>query len=208
MAASTEPPDRAELHDAALRHLARYGTTQTGLLRVLHRRIERWGRAMRDARDGAEGREAVAAQVAAARALAAEVVAALAAVRAVDDAAYANARASRLARGGRSSRVIVADLANRGVASEVVREALPGTAEAELAAAVILTRRRRIGAFRLPEVAEDARREAGVLARAGFPAEIARAALRMDREAAETLIRAFRRDPQGSADGGLSGTSP
>ena len=46
--AERKPPARPTeslLHNAALTHLARYGATQAGLLRVLDRRIARWAAA-------------------------------------------------------------------------------------------------------------------------------------------------------------------
>ncbi|NVN30925.1 regulatory protein RecX, partial [Endobacter medicaginis] len=36
------PPSGHVLHEAALRHLARFAATRAGLLRVLDRRIARW----------------------------------------------------------------------------------------------------------------------------------------------------------------------
>ena len=65
--------------------------------------------------------------------------------------------------------------------------ALPAGPEAELAAALVITRRRRIGPFRQtpPPDAQAVRRERGVLARAGFAAEIAGQALSMPRAEAE-----------------------
>jgi regulatory protein len=184
------PPDEAGLHEAALRHLARYATTRAGLARVLNRRIDRWARE-------AEGEpEAIAAAAAAARAAAAAVVARLAAAGAVDDAAFAAARARSLARAGRSRRAVAAHLAARGVAAAEMREALgEADAEAEFAAALIFARRRRLGPFRAGGAdAETARRELAAFARAGFPQSLARRALGMDPESAEALVLRLRRE--------------
>ncbi|MGI4953795.1 MAG: hypothetical protein ACRYGM_18485, partial [Janthinobacterium lividum] len=49
-------PDRASLHEAALRHLTRFAATEAGLVRVLDRRVQRWLRLAE-----AEGRVAEAA---------------------------------------------------------------------------------------------------------------------------------------------------
>jgi regulatory protein len=175
------PPDARTLHDAALRHLSRYSTTQAGLLRVLARRIDRWARA------AAAEPETIAACQDAAR----DVVTRLAAAGAVNDAAFAAGRARSLARAGRSRRAIGAHLAARGVPSALTA-ALPDDPAAELASALAYARRRRIGPFRQPPDPEQRLRDLGRLARAGFPQPIAEAALRMDLDDAEALVIAAR----------------
>lgn len=186
-----ETPDtpalsEAALHEAALAHLARYGATEAGLLRVLERRILRWRRA---ATGDAETLDRAAA---AARLAARRIVAQLAAAGGVDDAAFAHARAARLNRSGRSRRAIAAHLAARGVAPEIAAASLPETAESELAAALIFARRRRLGPFRtVPETAPG--RELAALARAGFSRVIAEQALAMSPDAALALVLRVRR---------------
>jgi regulatory protein len=176
-------PTETSLHEAALKHLARYATTEAGLRRVLHRRVDRWARA-----SGAD-----AAAVARAKRAVHAVVARLAAAGAIDDAAFAAGRAPRLVRGGHSRHQVAAHLAAHGIAAETVHAALPDDAESELAAALVLARRRRIGPFRSGEADADARRrELGMLARAGFPREVAVRALGMDADAAEELVRRMR----------------
>jgi regulatory protein len=180
------PPDEAALREAALSHLARFAATEAGLVRVLDRRIARWARAAE-----AEGRERddIAAAVAAARAAARAIAARLVQAGAVDDAAFAAARASRLARAGRSARAIAAHLAAKGVAPEVAAAALPEGEEAELLAALRLLRRKRLGPFAAtPPDAEARRRTLGLLARAGFEAAVARRAVAMPAEEAAALL--------------------
>jgi regulatory protein len=65
----------------------------------------------------------------------------------------------------------------------------------ELAAALVLARKRRIGPFRLgaPHEAAGRRRELSVLARAGFPQAVARRALAMEARQAEVLVNRLRR---------------
>jgi len=173
------PPDVTRLHEAALAHLARYATTQAGLIRVLDRRVERWARA---AEADAETRNMARASVR-------TVVARLAASGLVDDAAFAQSRARSLTRAGRSRRAVVAHLAARGIDGDTLREALPTDGDAELCAAVACARRRRIGPFRSdPSEQADLRRELGMLARAGFAQDIATRVLRMELAAAEDLI--------------------
>ncbi|HEY2133258.1 MAG TPA: RecX family transcriptional regulator, partial [Acetobacteraceae bacterium] len=103
-------------------------------------------------------------------------------------------RARSLTRGGRSRRAVAAHLLARGVSGEALRAALPGDPETELAAALALARRRRIGPFRAGEADEDGRRkELGMLARAGFAQDVAARALAMDADAAEALVIGLRR---------------
>ena len=188
--AAAAPPDAAALREAALAHLARYATTEARLRQVLTRRLDRWARAAAADRDGAE----VEAARAAALALVAPVVAALVAAGALDDAAFAARRAEGLRRAGRSRRAIAAGLIARGVPVALAQESVPEDAEAELGAALLLARRRRLGPFRVGGGdAEAVRRELGVLARAGFGEGTARAALGTELAVAEAWVARLRR---------------
>lgn len=184
-------PTAARLREAALAHLARFAATEVALRRVLERRVDRWSRAAE-----AEGqpREAIAAAAATARAAAAEVAAAMVAAGAVDDAAFAESRARRLARAGRSRRAIAAHLSAKGVAAETAAAAMPDGEEAELTAALAFCRRRRIGPFAREAPDVEARRKAlAALARGGFAQDLARRALAMDPAEAEDRLLAARR---------------
>ncbi len=176
-------PTATSLHDAALRHLARYATTQAGLLRVLDRRIMRWARAV------APDDEAVAAAKAAARA----EITRLAKAGLLDDAAFAASRAQSLARAGKSRRGIAAHLAQRGVATAVAQDALPDDPDLELAAAIALARRRRVGPFGdAPLDPAQKLRALGSFARAGFSQDMAQRALGMERADAEAVLHRVR----------------
>jgi regulatory protein len=184
-------PGAPELHEAALDYLARYAATEAGLRRVLERRIDRWARrAERDADP-----ELIAAQAAAAREAVEDVVARLAAAGAVNDQTYAESRARSLVRAGRSRRGAAAHLAAKGVDAATAQSVLPEDAQTELAAALVLARKRRIGPFRRGDPPDEAGRwrELGVLARAGFTQDVARQALAMEPDQAEALVNAFRR---------------
>jgi regulatory protein len=184
-------PDTAALHDAALTYLARYASTEAGLRRVLERRVERWARMAADAADA----DIIAGQVSAAREAVRGVVCRLVAAGAVDDAAFAENRARSLVRAGRSRRAAAAHLAAKGVDPETARAALSVDDESELAAALVLARRRHIGPFRsgdAPDMAQR-RRELAMLARAGFPQDVARRALAMETDGAEILVNRLRR---------------
>lgn len=180
------PPDRASLRDAALRHLARYASTEANLLRVLNRRIDRWARL---------AGEGVEPAIAAARQTARQVVHDLAAIGAVNDAAYAESRARSLNRAGRSRRAVAAHLAAKGVDAETARAALPDDPEAELTAALRQARRKRIGPFATGETDAPTRmKHLATMARAGFSQDIARRALAMTRDAAEDHLAHARDD--------------
>ncbi len=181
-------------------HLARYGTTEAGMVRVLDRRIHRW--AMRAA-DAGEPGDQVEQRAKAARLAARSVAAALVAAGVLDDAAYAEARARSLTRAGRSRRAIGAHLGQRGIEPELARASLPEDAEAELAAALTQARKRRIGPFRvMADPADDPpdgddpaahNRALGMLARAGFSRDVAERALSTERDEAERLIAQLKR---------------
>lgn len=171
-------PDRDALHQAALNHLARYAATEAGLLRVLERKIARW---LRESGAGAD-------EAGPAREAAREVARALAGSGVVDDAAFAEARARRLRRAGRSRRMVAAHLAAKGVDQAVAAEVL-ARQDDELPAAVAFARRRRIGPFRAGQADEELRRrELGAMARAGFPRSTAELALDMAPDEAQALV--------------------
>lgn len=178
-------PDETSLREAALSYLARYSATEAGLRRVLDRKVDRWARSLDGDRDAA----AVAAAHEAVRA----VVARLAAAGAVDNKTFAEARTRSLMRAGRSRRAVAAHLAAKGVDAATARAVLPSDEASELGAAIALTARRRIGAFRgAPADDSERRRELGMMARAGFPQAVAVRALGMDREAAEAILHRLR----------------
>ena len=114
---------------------------------------------------------------------------------AVDDAAFAGNRARRLLRGGRSPRAALAHLRGKGVDAETAAAAVPEDEDSALDAALAFCRRRRIGPFATAETDAAARNKAlGALARGGFSGGVARAALAMERDAAEARLIAARRE--------------
>ncbi len=192
------PEAAPDLREAALAYLARFATTEAGLLRVLERRVARWAR--QAVRQGADP-DAVGPIEEQAHREARLVAVDMVRLGAVDDASFAASRVRALSRGGRSSRAVAAHLAGRGVAAETVAraveearaEALLDPRDAELAAALIQARRRRIGPFAATEPDLAARTRAlGALARAGFAHEVARRALDTDLRTAEALIARLR----------------
>ena len=189
MARDSNPPapDAGSLYQAALYYLARYAATEAGLRRVLVQKIDLWARAQPDA-DAAEP------VITAARAAVAGVVERLVTAGAVSDAAFAENRVKNLVRSGQSNRAIQARLVAKGVAPDMARAATVTDPETELAAALVLVRKRRIGSYRMAEDADAIVRnkELGLLARAGFSRDIAQQALEMPREDAEVRIHDLR----------------
>lgn len=180
-------PTEAALHEVALNHLARYASTRAGLCRVLNRRIDRWVAVQPEPPPGAD--------VAVARTTVGLIVERLAAAGAVNDEAFAEARARRLVRSGHSARAVASHLAARGIDAETRRAAAAIDPEQELAAAVKLAARRRIGPFRgAPPGEGTGRREQGILARAGFSQDVARRALGLDPTTAEAILQQLKQD--------------
>ena len=186
------PPNAARLREAALAHLARFAATEVGLRRVLERRISRWARA---AEAEGQARDAIAAATAALHVEIASLAQSLVAAGAVNDAAFAESRARRLARSGHSRRAIAAHLAAKGIETETAAAALPEGEETELLAALAFCRRRRVGPFARVAADATARMKAlAALARGGFAQGIARRALAMDPAEAEEMLLAGRRE--------------
>jgi len=157
------------LENGALFYLQRFSTSAENLRRVLLRRVERSARIHDTDRD--EGAELVD-----------RLVERFQAVGLVDDRTYAEGRALSLHRRGAASRVIRARLRQKGVGDGDIEAALAAVAEAnpdgDLAAAVNLARRRRLGPFRAGATDDDRhRRDLAALARAGFSYDIARRVL-------------------------------
>jgi len=177
---ASKAPDGAKLYEAALNHLARYAATEAGLARVLARKIDRWARLR--AEEGGEMEE-IAPAARQAKAAIPGVLARLKEAGVVNDDAFAASRAKRLTRAGKSRRATLAHLAAKGVAGAMIEE----DPERELAAACAYLRRRRAGPFGdAPEP-----KILAAMARGGFAQEVARRALRLDRETAEALIKSL-----------------
>jgi regulatory protein len=181
---ASKPPDEGKLYEAALNHLARYAATEASMARVLSRKIDRWARLY--AGEDADPEETAAAAKAAKFAIP-KVIAKLKAANVLSDAAFAASRAKRLTREGKSRRFALAHLAAKGVAPEAARAAVVDDPERELAAAAAFLRRKKAGPFgEAPEL-----KVLAAMARVGFGQEVARRALRLERDEAETLIKSL-----------------
>ncbi|GBD57452.1 regulatory protein RecX [Gluconobacter wancherniae] len=192
-------PDARTLRETALAHLARFATTELGLRQVLERRVRRWGTRAMHAGMAAEEVEAISQGL---KPAIEDTVHAMSGLGAVDDAGFARSRALSLTRTGRSRRAVAAHLATKGVDQDTTRAALDeslgersdeNASRAELAAALVLARKRRLGPFRRDDRPdEDPMKALAVFARNGFSRDVAQSALDMDLEEAEDRIFEFR----------------
>jgi regulatory protein len=161
-----KPVTAQYLENAALYYLQRFASSSSNLRRVLMGKVERSARA--HGTDRAEGAAMIEA-----------LIERYERSGLLDDKAYAEAKASSLHRRGTSTRAIREKLNMKGVggdeiaaALETVDEETPG--DTEVAAAVALARRRRLGPFRMSARAEHRDKDLAALGRAGFGYQIAR----------------------------------
>jgi regulatory protein len=170
------PVTPAGLEKSALAYLERFACSTEQLRRVLNRRIERAARAGLNDRE--EAKEWVA-----------PLIAKLATRRLLNDRLYAEGRARSLSRQGKPRGAIARTLQVKGVGKEDIAAALGGLeedGETDLAAAVRLARRKRLGPFRPAKDRKDRRdRDMAALGRAGYSFEIARKVV--DAESVEAL---------------------
>lgn len=168
------------LENASLHYLERFASSSANLKRVLLRKLER------SLAHHGGNREAALAQLE-------EVLAKLARLGYLDDRAYAETKTRALHRRGGSLRVIRATLSAKGVdpdsAEAAVSELVEQTGDPDLAAAIALARRRRLGPFRAEAKRADFRnKDLAALGRAGFSWETCRMVVEADSvEALEAL---------------------
>ncbi|HYD68683.1 regulatory protein RecX [Azospirillum sp.] len=165
------PPKRVTpqyLENAALHYLERFASSSANLRRVLMRRVDR------SVQEHGTDREEAARWVD-------DLLARYQRSGLLDDAGYARMKAESLHRRGASTRAIREKLAAKGVARDAVDGALDRVREdveggdLDLAAALALARRRRLGPYRAPESRAAFRdKDLAALGRAGFAYEIAR----------------------------------
>jgi regulatory protein len=155
------------LENAALHYLGRFATSSANLRRVLLRKVARAAEEESDRESGAKLVDALIARYRESGLL--------------NDKTYAAQAAVSLARRGRSRFSIGGKLAQKGVETELVKEAIKGLEEegaTEIAAACALVRRRRMGPYRLPDRRlEWKQKDLATLARAGFRLDLARRVL-------------------------------
>jgi regulatory protein len=153
--------DAAYLRRAALHYIERYSVPEAQLRRVLQRKVERSCRH----HDLDPGEFSAAVD---------EIVASCVTSGLVDDRRFAEARAQSLRRKGRSARAVAAGLAAKGVGRELVAQTVTVDPQAELEAARVAARRKRLGPWSRGDRAEQRQKDIATLARAGFSLTIAR----------------------------------
>ena len=157
------------LENAALHYLERYSSSRANLRRVLMRKVDRslahWGGERDDAVQLVDA-----------------AIAKLARLGYVDDGAYAETKVRSLHRKGASRRLIAANLGAKGVEADTIAAALATLeGDSDLAAALALARRRRLGPFRPADKRADFRaRDMAALGRAGFAWETVRKIIEAD----------------------------
>jgi len=182
------------LQEAALSYLDKSSCSVAHMTKLLERRILVWSRR---AEKAGMSEDEIRQKKAASKAAAAEVIAKLVERKFLDDKRFAEHRAARLTREGKSRRAVAAYLAQHGVDEDAARDATPRDDAKELAAAVMLLKKKRIGAFsRDSEDADDEesavrQKWLGALARAGFSFSTAERVLRLTRESAEEILRSL-----------------
>ena len=115
----------------------------------------------------------------------------------LNDDAYLQGMVTSLRRRGLSTQAILSKLVMKGMVQEVILKTLRaydeerGGENPDLAAAILLMRRKRIGAFRKSEDG-DKNKELAALARGGFGFDIAQKALSLEQDEAEEILSEMR----------------
>lgn len=163
-----KPPTPERLKRRALYYLERFASSRAHLGHVLGRR------ALRDA-------AALDLPEAPVRAAIEALLDDLERLGLLNDAAYAEARARRLAEKGQPPRRIAQNLASRGVDRELARAATnsleAASPDLELETAIAFARRRRLGPFAQENGGKAPAKALAAFARAGFSSTIARRVL-------------------------------
>ena len=154
------------IENAALYYLQRFSSSSENFRRVMMRRVKR--SAQYHNTNLEEGAEIVD-----------ELISRFTRVGLLDDLQFAKIRVASLRRRGLSERAIRAKLMEKGVVLEVINQSLEllerDNNNSELTAAIIFSRKRRIGVFRktLYELSKFREKDMAKLARAGFNYRIA-----------------------------------
>ena len=112
----------------------------------------------------------------------------------LDDDAYLKGMITSLRKRGKSKQAILAKLQQKGMDTSEILDSLKNfedknqtTQSHDFLAALELTRRKKLGAFRIKETF-DANKELAALARAGFGFDIATKALKIDKDTAQEYL--------------------
>ncbi len=168
------------LYNSGLAYLQRFPTSTPHFRRIMTRKIDRSCNYHKD-----QSREACLSLLEGA-------VATFCRLGLLNDEAWLSGMVNSLRRRGLSSQAILARLQQKGMPQEAIigvlkdYDATSGQENADLNAAILLMRRKRLGCFRKGE--ENKNRELASLARAGFGFDIAQKALNMSLSEAEEML--------------------
>jgi len=159
------------LENAALHYLERFASSSANLKRMLMRKVDRsvayWGGTREDHAQEVDA-----------------VIEKLARLGYLNDGLYAEAKVRALHRQGKGMRTIRATLAAKGVSGELAAAALEqlaeDVAEPDLAAAIRLAKKRRLGPFRHAGREQMRTKDLAALARAGFDFDTCRRVIDAD----------------------------
>ncbi|MEM6712178.1 MAG: regulatory protein RecX [Pseudomonadota bacterium] len=149
------------LHNIALAYLDRYEASETGLRRILERRV--WKAARAHDEDPQIYQNMIEAEVETARN-----------AGYVNDKRFAENQVYQQRGRGASARAIAARLKSKGVDESLIFQALDDDERDDEQAALRYAQRRRLGPFRLKGRAERRERDMAALCRAGFALDTAR----------------------------------
>ena len=171
---SVKIPTPQNLTNVALYYLSRFSASENSLRRVLQNRIRR--AAMRNAEFSVDTKKQDQL-----RAVIETIIEQHRKSGALNDAVYAETKVASMRRMGRSRRTIQQKLVTKGVARSIVEKALKQDNDeevgeaAEMKAAMIFAKRRKIGCFRTGNAdIERKQKEFAMMARAGFAYDIAK----------------------------------
>lgn len=171
------------LHNAGLAYLQRFPASSGHFRTILMRKVDRSCRHHTD-----QDREACAAMVD-------DVTVKFQEMGLINDDAYVRGMVTSLRRRGLSSMAITAKLMAKKLSADTVRAALEEHSDeggaADIEAAILLTRRKKLGAFRPPDKEDNRDKALATLARAGFSYDIAHKALSIARDEAEEILHAL-----------------
>lgn len=175
------------LYNSGLAYLQRFPASTPHFRRIMSRKIDRSCDYHKD-----QERETCAALLEA-------TVESFTRMGLLNDSAYLQGMVNSYRRRGLSTQAIMAKLGQKGLAQDAILATIRAFDEdrnaenPELAAAILLMRRKRLGPFRKTSKDEKtATRELSSLARAGFGFDIAQKALSMTQEDADEVLRAIR----------------
>lgn len=171
-----KPPTEERLKRSAIAYLQRYSSSEDNLRQVLERKVMRAAVALSLAPD--DYREMIS-----------EVVSFCVRNGLVDDRTYTETKIASLRRRGRSTSRIRATLSAKGVAANLIDEALDDDPRSEFTAAMRYAKRRRLGPWRTNTDPDNKtlEKETAAMCRSGFAYSLARRIVTA--ESVDTLAR-------------------